>query len=161
MRHGKRYGIDVGKARIGIAESDDEGILATPVATIKPGASDIRKVARLVRDNDAIEVIVGLPLMMRGGEDASTRRARKWARRLAWAIAPVPVRLVDERLSTVSAHDQLDQAGRDAADRRDIIDQAAAVVILQTALDSERLTNMPPGEPVSAADRHISGDTHE
>ena len=153
MRKGKRLGVDVGKARIGIAECDRDGILATPVATIRPGASDIRKVARMVRETEAIEVIVGLPLMMRGGEDSSTRRARKWARRLAWAIKPVPVRLFDERLSTVSAHAQLDEAERDKADRREIIDQAAAVVILQTALENEMLTGKAPGELVEIVDR--------
>lgn len=161
MRPGKRYGIDVGKARIGIAECDAEGVLATPVATVRPGASDIRKVARLVRQNNAVEVIVGLPVTMRGGEDSSTRRARKWARRLAWAIRPVPVRLFDERLSTVSAHAMLDAVKRDAHDRRDVVDQVAAVVILQTALDNEKLTGTPPGEPVEIADREASGGSNE
>lgn len=151
MRIGKRYGVDVGKARIGLAESDSEGILATPVATLKVGASDVRKVARLVCDNDVCEVIVGLPVTMKGNEDSSTKRARRWARRLAWAIQPVPVRLFDERLSTVSAHKHLDAAEYDT-ERRDVIDQAAAVVILQTALDNERLTGRAPGELVEAID---------
>ncbi|MBR5950419.1 MAG: Holliday junction resolvase RuvX [Actinomycetaceae bacterium] len=153
MRNGKRYGVDVGKVRIGLAESDNEGILATPVATLQSGASDVRKVARLVRENNAVEVIVGLPYTMKGDEDSSTKRARRWARRLGWAIKPIPVRLFDERLSTTSAHNQLDEAGHSHADRRDVIDQAAAVVILQTALDSERLTGRPPGELLEIVER--------
>lgn len=160
MRTGKRYGVDVGKVRIGLAESDDEGILATPVATIHVGASDVRKIARIVRDNDALEVIVGLPVTMKGGEDASTKRARRWARRLGWAIQPIPVRLFDERLSTVSAHKQLDEAEYDA-ERRDVVDQAAAVLILQTALDNERLTGRPPGELLEIVDRKKDKENDE
>lgn len=161
MRIGKRYGVDVGKARIGLAESDDEGILATPVATVRVGASDVRKIARIVRENDALEVIVGLPITMKGGEDSSTKRARRWARRLGWAIQPIPVRLFDERLSTVSAHKQLDEAERDRTERTDIIDQAAAVVILQTALDNERLTGIAPGELVEIVDREKETESNE
>lgn len=161
MRIGKRYGVDVGKVRIGLAESDDEGILATPVATVRVGASDVRTIARMVRENNALEVIVGLPVTMKGGEDASTQRARRWARRLGWAIQPIPVRLFDERLSTVSAHKQLDEAERNRTERTDIIDQAAAVVILQTALDNERLTGIAPGELVEIVDREKETEFNE
>lgn len=161
MRHGKRYGVDVGKVRIGLAESDDEGILATPVATVRAGASDVRKIARTVRENNALEVIVGLPVTMKGGEDSSTKRARRWARRLGWAIQPIPVRLFDERLSTTSAHRQLDEAGQAKSDRHDIIDQAAAVLILQTALDNERLAGRPPGELIQIVDREKQEESNE
>ncbi|MBR6458782.1 MAG: Holliday junction resolvase RuvX [Actinomycetaceae bacterium] len=161
MRTGKRYGVDVGKVRIGLAESDDEGILATPVETVHVGASDVRKIARIVRENNALEVIVGLPVTMKGLEDSSTKRARRWARRLGWAIKPIPVRLFDERLSTVSAHHQLDETGHSHSDRQDIIDQAAAVLILQTALDNERLTGRPPGELLEIIDREKHEENDE
>lgn len=161
MRVGKRYGVDVGKVRIGLAESDEEGILATPVATIRVGASDVRKIARIVRENNALEVVVGLPMTMRGEEDSSTKRARRWARRLGWAIQPIPVRLFDERLSTASAHHQLDEVGHSRSDRQEIIDQAAAVLILQTALDNERLTGRPPGELLEIVDREKCEESDE
>ncbi|GAB4004679.1 Holliday junction resolvase RuvX [Nocardioides ultimimeridianus] len=147
MRFGVRLGIDPGEARIGVARSDPSGMLATPVETVRRGKGDLRRLARLVADAEAFEVLVGLPRSLNGRETASTDKARDLAVRLAAKIAPVPVRLVDERLTTVSAEAMLrDQ--RKGADRRAVIDQAAAMVILQHALDSERATGNPPGELV-------------
>ncbi|GAB3864971.1 Holliday junction resolvase RuvX [Nocardioides maradonensis] len=147
MRFGVRLGVDPGEARIGVARSDPSGTLATPVETVRRGKGDLRRLVRLVADEGAIEVLVGLPRSLNGRETASTEKARDLAVRLAARIAPVPVRLVDERLTTVSAEAMLrDQ--RKGADRRAVIDQAAAMVILQHALDSERATGNPPGELV-------------
>lgn len=147
MRFGVRLGVDPGEARIGVARSDPSGMLATPVETVRRGKGDLRRLVRLVADEGAIEVLVGLPRSLNGRETASTEKARDLAVRLAARIAPVPVRLVDERLTTVSAEAMLrDQ--RKGADRRAVIDQAAAMVILQHALDSERATGNPPGELV-------------
>ncbi len=149
MRRGKRLGVDVGEARVGVASCDPDAILATPVATLKRGQSDLRKVAKMVRDDDIMEVIVGLPLNMDGTEGISARHARVWAGKLARRIAPVSVRLVDERLSTVAAHAQLSAAGRDSRTHRRVVDQVAATVILDTALEMERRRDEAPGELVA------------
>ena len=151
MRKGRRVGFDVGRVRIGVAQCDPEGILATPVETLWRGESDIDDAAQIVRECEAMEVIVGLPLNMDGTEGASALDARAWAAELAESVAPAPVRLVDERLSTVTAHGQLIAAGRDSRKRRSIVDQAAAVVILNTALEMEQRTGNAPGECVSIA----------
>lgn len=144
-------GFDVGQVRIGVAQCDPDGILATPVETLWRGKSDIDDAAQIVRECEAMEVIVGLPLNMDGTEGASARDAHAWAAELAESVAPAPVRLVDERLSTVTAHGQLIAAGRDSRKRRSIVDQAAAVVILNTALEMEQRTGNAPGECVSIA----------
>ena len=144
-------GFDVGQVRIGVAQCDPDGILATPVETLWRGKSDIDDAAQIVRECEAMEVIVGLPLNMDGTEGASARDARAWAAELAESVTPAPVRLVDERLSTVTAHGQLIAAGRDSRKRRSIVDQAAAVVILNTALEMEQRTGNAPGECVSIA----------
>ena len=149
MRRGKRLGVDVGEARVGVASCDPDAILATPVATLKRGQSDLRKVAKMVLDDDIMEVIVGLPLNMDGTEGISARHARVWAGKLARRIAPVSVRLVDERLSTVAAHAQLSAAGRDSRTHRRVVDQVAATVILDTALEMERRRDEAPGELVA------------
>ncbi|AIE82314.1 Holliday junction resolvase RuvX [Actinotignum schaalii] len=150
MRRGVRIGVDVGRARTGVASCDSDGILATPVATLPANGTDVSEVAREVRERGAIEVIVGLPRNMDGSEGASARYSRRWARRLARRIAPVPVRLFDERLSTVAAHAQLHEAGRSSRRHRAVVDQVAATVILNNALEAERLTGAPAGELVAA-----------
>lgn len=148
MRRGKRFAVDVGEVRVGVATCDPDAILATPVTTLARHRGDLRIVARMVREEDAIEVIVGLPFNMDGSQGASARHARKWASSLASMIDPVPVRLVDERLSTVTAHAQLHAAGRDSRTHRSVVDQAAAIVILETALETERRTGHAAGERV-------------
>lgn len=156
MRSGVRIGVDVGKARIGVARSDLHGMLATPVETVPrdpEGVADLDRLLGIVSELDAFEVVVGLPLNMRGERTLSTDDATGFADSLAQrlAAAGVPVRLVDERLSTVSAQGQLRQAGKKTKQTRSIIDQAAAVVILQHALDSERAQGAAPGRPVEVA----------
>lgn len=154
MRTGTRLGIDVGKARIGVARSDPHGMLATPVETVPrdhQADADILRICSLVSEYDANEVIVGLPLNMRGERTPSTEDAAEFAQRLAHALtASTPVRLVDERLSTVSAQGHLHRAGRTTKNSRGVIDQAAAVVILQHALDVERSRGEAPGHLVAA-----------
>ncbi len=148
MRHGVRLGIDPGDARIGVARSDPSGFLATPVETVRRGKGDLARLARLVREAEAVEVLVGLPRSLSGGEGPAALKVREFAVRLAARIAPVPVRLVDERLTTVSAEAMLRDRGKKGQQRRSVVDQAAAVLILQHALDTERSTGSPPGEPV-------------
>ncbi len=148
MRHGVRLGIDPGDARIGVARSDPSGFLATPVETVRRGRGDLARLARLVREAEAVEVLVGLPRSLSGGEGPAALKVRDFAGRLAARVAPVPVRLVDERLTTISAEAMLRDRGKKGQQRRAVVDQAAAVLILQHALDTERSTGLPPGEPV-------------
>ncbi len=148
MRHGVRLGVDPGDARVGVARSDPSGFLATPVETLRRGKGDLAGIARLVAAEEVVEVVVGLPRSLAGGEGPAAAKVREYAARLAARVDPVPVRLVDERLSTVSAEAMLRDRGRKGQQRRAVVDQAAAVLILQHALDTERATGAPPGEPV-------------
>ena len=146
MRRGVRIGIDVGDARIGVAQCDPSGLIATPVETVRRGPGDLQRIATLTAEADAIEVVVGLPRSLSGGEGPAAARVREFAARIAGAVSPVPVRLCDERLSTVSAEAVLRDQGRKGKKRRAVVDQAAAVVILQNALDTERSAGAAPGE---------------
>lgn len=142
MRQGVRLGVDVGRVRVGVARSDRDGLLATPVETIQRVDVDgvVRRIGELVVELDVVELVVGLPLSLSGGDTASTQDARDVAAALA---AVAPVRLVDERLSTVTAQSAMRQAGRSTRRQKAVIDQAAAVVILQHALDAERAGRVP------------------
>lgn len=146
MRFGVRVGVDVGDARIGIARCDPSGMIATPVETVPRGAGDLARIAAIVTDAEAVEVVVGLPRSLRGGEGPAAAKVREFAGRLAAVVAPVSVRLCDERLSTVSAEAVLRGQGKKGQKRRAVVDQAAAVVILQHALDTERSSGTAPGE---------------
>lgn len=146
MRRGARLGIDVGRARVGVAKSDADGLLATPVETVQRGDDTPAAVARvlaLAAEYDVMELVVGLPLSLSGGDTPSTQDARDFADLLA--VGGLPVRLVDERLSTVTAQSAMRANGRKAKQQRSVIDQAAAVVILQHALDAERASGTAPG----------------
>ncbi|ASY35909.1 Holliday junction resolvase RuvX [Streptomyces sp. CLI2509] len=148
MRRGRRLAIDVGDARIGVASCDPDGILATPVETV-PGR-DVpaarRRIKALVDEYEPIELVVGLPRSLRGGEGPAAKKVRAFAGGLALLVAPVPVRLVDERMTTVTAGQGLRASGVNTKKGRSVIDQAAAVIILQTALESEQRTGLPPGK---------------
>jgi putative Holliday junction resolvase len=148
VRRGVRIGVDVGSVRVGVARCDPEGLLATPIATLARGAKDLDELRALVVEEDAVEVVVGLPLHLSGKEGTASAAARTYARELAERIAPTEVRLVDERLSTVGAARGLRDAGIDTRRGRMLRDQAAAVIILQSALDLERATGHPAGELV-------------
>ena len=127
-------GVDVGTVRVGVARSDPKGVLATPLVTLRrdvDGASDLAELAQLVRKHDAVGVVVGLPLTLSGREGAAAVMARNYAAALRSRIAPVPVELVDERLTTTVAQRRLAQRGVRARTRRAVLDQAAAVEILQ------------------------------
>ena len=145
MRHGVRIGVDVGKVRVGVARSDPHGMLALPVATVPRGAGDIRAILGHAAEFEASEIVVGLPLSLSGGDTASTGDARAFAAAIAAESAAPPVRLVDERLSTVSAQQALRSAGRTVKNSRAVVDQVAAVIILQHALDFERSGGHAPG----------------
>ena len=150
LRRGRRLAIDVGDARIGVASCDPDGILATPVETV-PGR-DVpaahRRLKQLVDEYEPIEVVVGLPRSLKGSEGPAAVKVRGFAQQLARLITPVPVRLVDERMTTVTASQGLRASGVKSKKGRSVIDQAAAVIILQQALESERVSGKAPGEGV-------------
>lgn len=145
MRRGVRIGVDVGSVRIGVARTDPDGILAVPVETVPRGPGDLARIAGIAAEHEALEVVVGLPLGLSGRPGPAAAVARGFAAQLAAAVAPIPVRLVDERLSTVSATQGLREAGRSSRSSRSVVDQAAAVVIVQYAVDTERATGHAPG----------------
>ncbi|WP_425953555.1 Holliday junction resolvase RuvX [Xylanimonas sp. McL0601] len=157
LPRGARLGVDVGKARVGLAASDPDGLVATPVETVPrvldaqgADSADVRRIAAEAEERFAAVVYVGLPRHLSGAEGAATADARAFAARLALAVTPVPVRMVDERMSTVTATSQLRAAGRKSRSHRPVIDQAAAVIILQSALDAERAAGARAGELVEA-----------
>jgi putative Holliday junction resolvase len=145
---GSRLGIDPGDARIGVASCDPGGILATPVETVQRGDGDLDRIAALSAELGAVLLYVGLPRSLRGGEGPAAGKVRAFASELAIRVAPLPVWLVDERLSTVTAEAVLRDRGKKGKKRRAVVDQAAAVVILQSAIDTERTQGRPTGELV-------------
>jgi putative Holliday junction resolvase len=155
MRVGRRLGVDVGDVRVGVAVCDPDGLIATPVETVAAGPECIARIAELAVSYDVIEVVVGLPVSLSGRDGPAAAKVRSFAEELAGAVAPVSLRLVDERMSTMTADSQLRASGmagtnkQSGKKRRAVIDQAAATVILQAALDAERTRNEPPGERVS------------
>ena len=104
VRSGVRLGVDVGTVRIGVARCDPGGMLASPLDTVRRGAGDLAELARLAAENDAIEIVVGLAVGLRGSEGKAAADGRDFAADLARRLAPLPVRLVDERFTTVLAH---------------------------------------------------------
>ncbi|CAB4574674.1 unannotated protein [freshwater metagenome] len=152
MREGIRLGIDVGQARVGVARSDPQGTMAVPVATLAR-ATALLEIAALIGEYQPLEVVVGLPINLQAERTASTEDAEAFAREIA-ALGLVPVRMVDERLSTVSATGALRSAGRSSRSHRLVVDQVAAVILLQHTLDSERSQGVPGGYVLEHPETH-------
>jgi putative Holliday junction resolvase len=150
MIAGVRIAIDVGSVRIGVAKCDVEGLLATPLMTISAGPEAVSQALGLVQEYEAICVYVGKPISLAGKDTASTQLAIEFAGEIAAQLkdSATQVRLIDERLSTVSAQRGMHESGRSVKQSRDAIDQAAAVVILEHALASERNSGTLVGEEV-------------
>lgn len=147
FRRGVRLGIDVGRARIGVARCDPDGLLAVPVETVPRSDAAVGRIAELAAEYEPLELVVGLPINLRGEDTASTADAREFAEALGRACG-IAVRLIDERLSTVTAHQALRASGRTQRTSRGVVDQAAAVVLLQHAIDTEKNTGNPAGTPL-------------
>lgn len=138
---GRRLGVDVGTVRIGVAVSDRDGMLATPLETVgretgfkdRDGA-DIDRLVELAEQYEAVEVVVGLPRDLQGNGSASVKHAKEIAFRIRRRTG-LPVRMADERLTTVVAANAMRAAGTSEKRGRRFIDQAAAVEILQSWLD--------------------------
>ncbi|MFE9917484.1 Holliday junction resolvase RuvX [Micromonospora sp. NPDC005553] len=146
LTRGVRIGVDVGQVRVGISRSDPDGILATPLVTLArdlkaaPDAvpSDLAELAALVAEHEAVGVVVGLPVNLAGKHGPAAVHVKAYADRLVDVIAPVPVTLTDERMSTVVASRRLAERGVRGKRQRAVVDQAAAVEILQSWLDAQR-----------------------
>lgn len=148
FRRGVRLGVDVGTARVGVARCDRDGLLAVPVETVPRAPEAVARIVAIAAEYEAMELLVGLPVSLAGNDTASTADARAFAGELA-AASGLPVRMVDERLSTVSAHAALRSSGRSQRSSRRIVDQVAAVVLLQQAIDVEKSTGNPTGALVT------------
>ncbi|MFF3856661.1 Holliday junction resolvase RuvX [Micromonospora sp. NPDC002575] len=143
---GVRLGVDVGQVRVGVARSDPHGVLATPLVTLArdltaaedavPG--DMAELVALIAEHECVEVVVGLPVNLSGQHGPAARNVKAYADRLAEVITPVPVTLTDERMSTVVASRRLAERGVRGKRQRAVVDQAAAVEILQSWLDAQR-----------------------
>ena len=154
---GVKLGVDVGTVRVGVAICDRDGILATPLQTLQRNPkknTDVRILAALALELGAVEIFVGLPRTMKGEEHASARMATDYATILAGLLrdsgSAVPVRLVDERLSSVTAHRNLHEAGMSSRDHRKVVDQVAAAGILQHAIDMQKARGTEVGSRVYA-----------
>ncbi|QYN40406.1 Holliday junction resolvase RuvX [Pseudonocardia sp. DSM 110487] len=137
---GRRLGIDVGAVRVGVAICDPDGVLATPLVTVPrdvDGGSDLRTIAGLVAEYEAVGAVVGLPRTLAGRDGPAAEAARTFADALR-GVLDVPVELSDERLTTVVATRQLRERGVKGRKQRAVVDQAAAVAILQGWLDAHR-----------------------
>jgi putative holliday junction resolvase len=152
FRRGVRLAFDWGDVRIGIAACDRDGVLAYPVSTVRAGKDEIAELDAVVAEYEPIEVLVGFPRSLSGREGPAAAKARERAGRLA-GVVRVPVRLVDERLTTVTASQRLSEGGKRAKEQRELIDAAAAVAILEQALRYEQSREIPPGELVSPDSR--------
>ena len=143
MRRGRRIALDPGSVRIGVAVCDPDGILASPQEPVS--ADDGPALRELIAEVEPIVIVIGLPRGLDGNEGAAAHAARSFASDIASAV-DFPVRLVDERLSTVQAQRGFHDQGLSIRQSRDMIDSAAASVVLQHALDAEKSTGQPPGE---------------
>jgi putative Holliday junction resolvase len=152
-----RLACDVGTVRVGMARSDASGLLAVPLPAVAAGGDSVACVLAIIAEWDALEVFVGLPLHMSGVEGASAALARQWASTLAERAA-VPVRLIDERLSTVEAQRGLHAGGRSTRESRSRIDSASAVIVLQSVLEAEGRSGSVPGELVRRKEPEGEGE---
>jgi putative Holliday junction resolvase len=144
VQRGIRLGIDPGRARIGIAMSDRDGLLAMPLETVPVNTREIDRIVAVIVQNEASTVFVGLPLSLSGRWTGSTRHAYDLARSISERV-DVEVRMIDERLTTTTAQAALRTSGRSQRAGRSVIDQIAAVTLLQQALDTERQSERPAG----------------
>jgi putative Holliday junction resolvase len=149
MKNGRRLGVDFGDVRVGVAMSDSSGLLASPLLTINNEGVDrvVKAMVNLIEENEIVTVYLGLPIHLSGGEGSASNKVREFALILQKSLpARVILRLIDERLTTAQAEREAMSAGKKV--NREIIDQLAAVVILENALHAERIHGDWAGKPV-------------
>ena len=152
-----RLAVDPGTVRIGVARSDPRGVLATPLTVVRRGKGDLGRPCLAGRGRRSNGDLGGSPRSLSGREGPAAVSARQFAADLAARVAPLPVRLVDERFTTSTAHEALRAGGHDSRDRRQTVDAAAAAVLLEAALEAERRTGDAPGQLVAPRGRPVSG----
>jgi len=130
----KRVAFDVGTVRIGVASCDFDAILASPQPAISDADDSITAALKVIHEYDPCEIIVGLPKNLKGNDTASTENAREWARQLE-QVTPIPIILVDERLTTVQATSALRAGGLNVKQMRSRVDSASAAIFLQSYID--------------------------
>jgi len=145
LRKGIRYAIDFGDARVGLAKSDIDGILAVPVATIQNNQELIKKIIEQVTESGCMEIYVGLPKHLSGAFGQAANKAINFAQQLAKALPDISMRMVDERLTTTSASARLSESGVNTRQQKGMIDQVAAIELLEQALEFEKRNNQVPG----------------
>jgi putative Holliday junction resolvase len=151
MANGRVMALDVGKVRIGVALTDPLGYTAQPLLTVwrKTRGEDLRSLLRLARKHEVVEIVVGNPLHMSGEVSAWAAKVQEFAEELR-VRSGLPVTLWDERLSSVAAHEILNEAGYERQERKYVIDQVAAVVILQGWMEAK--------EQAAARARWVQGE---
>ncbi len=150
MRSGRRLSVDVGKVRIGVAASDFHSILASGLETVARGAElepSLKRIVELVDEIEPIEIYVGLPISMSGNNSASTQDAIQFAKQLSLLLT-TEIRFIDERMTSITAANALKTSGRDSKSGRKIIDQIAATIILEQAIEQEKSTGEKPGKAI-------------
>jgi putative Holliday junction resolvase len=142
MLRGRRIAFDYGDVRIGVATSDPDSILASPLTTLSSGDPKLfAQISELITEHEPVALYVGEPLNLSGQSSTSAQKAAAFAERLQTEFS-TPVTMIDERLSTVSATNAMRQSGVNAKDARSKIDMAAAVAILEQGLAIERAKNV-------------------
>jgi len=136
MITGRILGIDHGDARIGVALSDPSAFLASPLCVIKSTKTALDEIDALVKEHGVATIVVGLPRNMNGSYGPAAEKVRAFMEKLREKVG-VPVEEWDERLSTVSAHNALREAGLNGKKRKDVVDKVAAQIILQNYLDAQ------------------------
>lgn len=163
MRTGVRLGLDVGTVRIGVARSDERGIVCLPVETVhvQRDHSEIDDLLDIIDEYDPIEIVVGLPRHLKGTEGQNAHMARSVANRIAARWRGGRICMVDERLTSNQAHSRLRDSKVETHRHREMVDQVAAQIILELALESERISGTPPGQTVSLGDPSLSSGKAE
>jgi len=138
MKRGRRIAFDYGDVRIGVAVSDPDSILSSPLITLKTTDKRlVKQISQILSDIEPVAIYVGRPALLSGLDGSATEKASEFVALLA-TLTQVPIELIDERMSTISAARSLRDAGRNAKESKDAIDMAAAVAILDFALDIEK-----------------------
>jgi putative Holliday junction resolvase len=138
MQRGRRIAFDYGDVRIGVAASDADSILVSPITTLSTSSKNLLKeLSAIFEEISPIEIYVGRPTNLSGLDGSATSKAIDFSKELE-SITQIPVKLIDERMSTVSASKQLREAGKDAKHAKSVIDMAAAVAILEFAISVEK-----------------------
>ncbi|MDY2941534.1 MAG: Holliday junction resolvase RuvX [Varibaculum sp.] len=135
---GVRLSLDIGEARIGVARTDPDGIMALPLENVPADERQYLRVAEIAQECHAVMIYVGLPLHLNGSEGRTAEKIRHWVAVFSALLPDIPVRFIDERLTTVSAHQLLGSVGLDSRARKSLVDMQAAVLILEQALEIEK-----------------------